>query len=447
MTAWDFEKRVRMLEYILDNMKATVYAKSTDGRFVFVNKPWEELTGHPHGFVIGKSDAELNPDSQDNYYWTIDRKVIEGKQVVSAEEHITTEKGPVVLLSIKVPLSQVGEDVGLCGIGIDITSMKEMEKELLKAKEAAEDALVILREKNEELIQLNMALEEERRKSEKLLLNILPKSVADELKLTGRTETMSYDNVAVLFSDIVEFTNISATMNPKILINELNTIFTEFDNISEANNCERIKTIGDAYLAVCGIPDANDHFADNMVNTAVKIVQYLKKLQVEVDSPWRTKIGIHGGSVVGGVVGIKKYIYDIFGNTVNMASRIQSATKIYHVDILISDLIYSNLHDKSLFCIREIDTVRVKGDVTPIILYEVFDGDCEDLRNKKLSTLPLFENALSAYKTGHFQEANTLFQECSAICPEDELPQIYIRRCSTMIRIPPGPDWAGISGI
>jgi adenylate cyclase len=168
-----------------------------------------------------------------------------------------------------------------------------------------------LRKKNEELLRLNEELDREKQKSDKLLLNVLPARIAEQLKMTGRTVPESFENVAVLFSDLVGFTKISSEIEPIILINELNEIFTAFDAIIESNECERIKTIGDAYMAVCGMPDPNERYADNIVRSAVQILQFLEKKNRDSAFQWKVRIGIHAGKVVGGVVGVKKYIYDV----------------------------------------------------------------------------------------------------------------------------------------
>lgn len=164
----------------------------------------------------------------------------------------------------------------------------------------------------------------EKKKSEALLLNILPQKVADDLKKTGRTEPERFDAVTILFSDIVGFTSISSTMDPKALINELNDIFTHFDTILDKYRCQRIKTIGDAYFAVCGLPNPDPDHTTNIISAARDMLSYLNERNQALGTDWKIRVGVHSGPVVGGVVGVKKYIYDIFGDTVNTASRMES---------------------------------------------------------------------------------------------------------------------------
>ncbi len=176
-------------------------------------------------------------------------------------------------------------------------------------------------------------IQAEKEKSDELLHNILPSKVASDLKERGRAEPEMFENVTVFFSDIVGFTERSSELEPQILISELNDIFTGFDNIIEKNFGERIKTIGDAYLAVCGLPESNPNHADNIVSAALEIVDYLKKRNENSNHKWDIRIGVHSGQVVGGVVGVKKYIYDVFGDTINTASRMEVNSAPMRVNI------------------------------------------------------------------------------------------------------------------
>ncbi len=179
----------------------------------------------------------------------------------------------------------------------------------------------------------NRTIRDEKAKTDKLLLNILPVRVADDLRQRGRTEPESYQDVTVYFSDIVGFTQKSSELEPKMLISELNDLFTAFDDIMTRNDCERIKTIGDAYLAVCGMPAANPNHAVNILNAATQIIDYLRNRNKESIIKWQVRIGIHTGKVVGGIVGRRKYIYDVFGDTINTASRMESLSEPMQINI------------------------------------------------------------------------------------------------------------------
>jgi adenylate cyclase len=179
---------------------------------------------------------------------------------------------------------------------------------------------------------INMRTEElirEKEKSESLLANVLPKSTADEIMSKGKASKMKYNFVTVLFSDIQGFTRIAEEMNPEVLIDELDRFFFHFDSVVEKYNIEKIKTIGDAYMCAGGIPEKNRTNPVEVVLAAFMMQQYMAGLKREAEeegrSFWDIRIGVHTGTVVAGVVGHKKLSYDIWGDTVNTASRMESS--------------------------------------------------------------------------------------------------------------------------
>jgi class 3 adenylate cyclase len=211
--------------------------------------------------------------------------------------------------------------------------------------------------KNSLIVAQNAAIELEKDKSDRLLLNILPVRVANDLKMKGRTDPQVFHNVSVMFTDIVGFTKVSSGYGPQRLIDELNELFTAFDNIMETNGCERIKTIGDAYLAVCGMPVENPRHAERMTQAAMDILDYLNHRNVTSEIKWKVRIGVHSGDVVGGVVGVKKYIYDVFGDTINTASRMESHSEPMMINV--SEPTYSLIKDA--FIMEKREGLHVKG--------------------------------------------------------------------------------------
>jgi len=176
---------------------------------------------------------------------------------------------------------------------------------------------------------LSQNLNQERRKSDRLLRSVLPATIADELKQTDRVQPVDYEHASVLFTDFVGFTQIAESFTPQQLIEELDSCFGEFDRIAKKHNLEKIKTIGDAYMAVGGVPVANQTHAVDCVLAALEIEQLvsaLREKEMRRSRPyWQIRIGIHSGDLVAGVVGREKFSYDVWGDTVNTASRLESS--------------------------------------------------------------------------------------------------------------------------
>ncbi|MGL1893292.1 MAG: response regulator [Spirochaetaceae bacterium] len=202
------------------------------------------------------------------------------------------------------------------------------------------------------LRQIQKDIEIERGKSDALLLNVLPESVAKELKEYGTSEPQSFADVSIMFTDFVKFTEYATQLAPRTLITELNDMFTAFDEIMDKNGCERIKTIGDAYLGVCSS-------ASSLAKAALEIKEYLIKRNGISDNKWQVRIGIHTGDIVGGIVGTKKYIYDIFGDSVNIASRMESNSEPMAINV--SEDFYLRVKDNFNFTKREPIDVKGKG--------------------------------------------------------------------------------------
>ena len=167
-------------------------------------------------------------------------------------------------------------------------------------------------------------LEREKERVEKLLLNIMPKSVYEEMKDYGITTPQRFDCASVMMLDFVGFTEMAISRDPTAVISELNDIFSAFDRIVELFGCERIKTIGDAYLAVSGLPEETPDHAQNIAKVALRLKRYLEKRNAAHTEIWSFRIGINSGPVIGSIVGLQKFVYDIFGPGVNLAARMES---------------------------------------------------------------------------------------------------------------------------
>jgi class 3 adenylate cyclase len=187
------------------------------------------------------------------------------------------------------------------------------------------------------LIEANDEIESQKAKSDQLLRNILPDEVANELKINGKATARNYKKASVLFTDFQGFTARSATMSPEGVIDELNKCFSEFDRIIERYNLEKIKTIGDAYMCAGGLPIENDTNPVDAVRVGLAIQTYMNQYKNECiakgEPYFECRLGIHTGEVVAGVVGTKKFAYDIWGDTVNTASRAESTGLVGKVNI------------------------------------------------------------------------------------------------------------------
>jgi adenylate cyclase len=195
----------------------------------------------------------------------------------------------------------------------------------------------ILKRHNTVLAEKNQIIQTEKQRSEELLLNILPAEIAEELKKNGTAQARHYETVSVLFTDFVNFTKIAEKMSPQELVQELDYCFKNFDKIIQENGLEKIKTIGDAYMCASGLPTPQYDHAERIIRASLAMQTFLtvwKAEKIARKQPYfEARIGVHTGSLVAGVVGSKKFAYDIWGDTVNLAARIESAGEAGKVNI------------------------------------------------------------------------------------------------------------------
>jgi len=203
------------------------------------------------------------------------------------------------------------------------------------------------------------SLQIEKDRSENLLLNILPEEIAQELKETGEAAQKKYESVTILFTDFQDFTKLVASIPATTLFVELNDIFSQFDDIMDEVGIEKIDTIGDAYMAASGLPRKNPDHAFRCVEAAFRMVEFLEQRNENSEISWNMRVGIHSGPVIAGVVGKKKFTYDLFGDSVNTASRMESNGQVGKVNI--SQATYELLKSDPDFAFENRGKIEAKG--------------------------------------------------------------------------------------
>ncbi len=224
-------------------------------------------------------------------------------------ELMVKPKRRTLVIAVEMRVADVDGEEMIVAECQNITRMRELEQMI--------DSYSSMVERN------TRQLEREKERVDKLLLNLMPRSVYEEYKTFGVVTPQLYRNVSVLMLDFVGFTDFTEANDPTVTLGELNDIFTAFDRISEQFGVERIKTIGDAYLAVSGMPEPAPDHASAVANCAVRFLRYLEKRNRSHRFKWEARIGLGHGAAVGSVVGVQKYVYDVFGPAVNMAARLQ----------------------------------------------------------------------------------------------------------------------------
>lgn len=212
----------------------------------------------------------------------------------------------------------------------------------------------------------NAVIEAKNRENEALLLNVLPAPIANRLRGGEQSIADGFANVSVLFADIVGFTELASTMPPQKVVDLLNGLFTRFDLAAQDVGIEKIKTVGDAYMAVCGLPEPADDHVDRMVRMAIRMVHITREHALEHRVSLQVRIGVNCGPVVAGVIGKSKYIYDLWGDTVNLASRME--TTGLPGAIQVTRPVYEVLKDKYALESRGMVEVKGKGQVEAWLL-------------------------------------------------------------------------------
>jgi adenylate cyclase len=279
---------------------------------------------------------------------------------------VATATGLLTARWLSRPLQDLGDAAGAIAAGnLDKQVTTPPTRELRRLAQSFNQMAQQLRESFSQLehrVEVRTAeLRTERDKSEQLLLNILPQAIAERLKEDSHAIAENFEEVSILFADIVGFTPLSARLNPIQLVNLLNQIFSAFDALAERYNLEKIKTIGDAYMVAAGLPLPRHDHADAIAEMALEMQAAVAKIKAETNENLQIRIGINSGVVVAGVIGKKKFIYDLWGDAVNIASRMESSGEPGLIQVTVAT--YTRLKDRYAFVERGVITVKGKGEM------------------------------------------------------------------------------------
>lgn len=322
-------KSNEFVKRIMDTMEESLIVVGTDCKISQVNKKLLVLLGYKQESVIGENpDVFFDREDLDKFR----KKYIQGEQEVkSVIYHIIsnntqldlianlkskTDESIVHLVRGSLLYNTRGKKDGLVLVCTNILELQRIQNELIATLEKVKNL---------------------QKESERLLLNILPEQVATELRSVGSVKPVYFESASVMFTDFKGFTNLAESMSPEDLIKVLDTCFTKFDEITSKYKIEKLKTIGDSYMCAGGIPKVNKSHAIDCCLAALEIVRYMdeiRKVREAVGLPYfELRLGIHTGPIVAGVVGNTKFAYDIWGDSVNTASRMESSGEPGRVNI------------------------------------------------------------------------------------------------------------------
>jgi PAS domain S-box-containing protein len=328
---------------IFKNAIEGIFQAQPDGCYINVNPALTKIYGYELPADLLRSVA-LDPYrlfvKPEHYQKFLDELVTNGS-VVSFETLAYKNDRSIIwiLISASTIYDDHGNFVSCEGIVQDITERKQSEQ----------------------------ALKAEQEKSENLLLNILPKAIVQQLKYGNSTIASRSDNVTILFADIVDFTALATSVSPNEVVNKLNGIFSSFDRLADELGLEKIKTIGDAYMVVGGLPAARPDHAEAIAEMALAMQREISNFKRGDDgTAFQLRIGINTGSVVAGVIGIRKFIYDLWGDAVNLASRMESHGLAGSIQV--TEATYELLKDKYSFCHRGKIFIKGRGEMTTYLL-------------------------------------------------------------------------------
>lgn len=289
--------------------------------------------------------------------------IIDSMQVQQSQDMVNKQRAELQLKTAEINLNKTERRMFITGLLFAVVALLCVGYFFFQSKKY-----------NRQLSEKNVVISHEKERSEKLLLNILPAEIAKELKANNFVEPKYYENATVLFTDFVNFSQISKEISTAQLVKDLNSCFVEFDRLAELYGIEKIKTIGDAYMCISGVPIVSADAAKNMMLFALDLQKYLNRWnrQRKLDNLpiFAARVGVHTGPLVAGVVGNSKFAFDVWGDTVNVAARMESKSKAGKVNVsqstyelLINDFRFEDRGAVSVKNMPEMNMYFVKGSI------------------------------------------------------------------------------------
>ncbi|MEH2263163.1 adenylate/guanylate cyclase domain-containing protein [Nostoc sp.] len=326
------EERYRDL---FENANDLIQSVNASGHFLYVNRAWRETLGYNEAEIANMTVFDIIHPEFKQEFWQRFYRVLSGEKFDRVKAAFVTKDGQTIFLESNINCKFAeGHPVAVRGIFRNVTQR-------LTAEEA-------LRDPQEE--------------TEHLLLNILPTPISKELK----AESANVTDITVLFADIVGFTEIAASMSAIQVVNLLNSIFSSFDRLTEQYGLERIKAVGDAYMVVGGLPTRRLNHAQAIAKMALQVQTAIALFNTENNQNFNLRIGIHSGSIVAKVIDLNKFTYDLWGDTINIASCMESQSIVGKIQV--TENTYKSLRNEFLFEKRGEIEVKGKGKMTTYFL-------------------------------------------------------------------------------
>ncbi|MFC2152207.1 adenylate/guanylate cyclase domain-containing protein [Bacteroidota bacterium] len=337
---------LRELSIVAKKTATGVAIISSDNRIEWVNEGFERMYGYSIEEYRDKFETSIfNPDKNPKLAEAINSCKDGAESYVYEKKWETREGNTIWIQTTLTPVyNELDIIIKYIAIESNVTALKEAE-ERLEAKneslvtltEHLESSNLLLEKQHEEIEKQKKFIEDQKKKSDELLLNILPFETAEQLKKKGFAKSKQYKLVSILFTDFKDFSKLTGVMESQELVEELNVYIQKFDELIEGHYIEKIKTIGDAYMCAGGLPLRNKSNPINVTLAGLEIQKFMKEYAEEKkktgEKAWELRLGIHTGEVIAGVIGKKKFAYDIWGDAVNKASRMEQAGEVGKVNV------------------------------------------------------------------------------------------------------------------